>query len=116
MNERLRKQWAVTEKLLSAAALHVRGTAGFADCAEALSRNEPGLALEALAAEGEYQQVGADFWNLLKKVAEVIGRQDQVIELRRKRQHARTRAVPTLPQRDSAGYAGPRINLRNCLA
>lgn len=100
MNERLRKQSAVTEKLLSAAALHVEGTAGFADCTEALSRNEPWLALEALAAEGDHQQVGADFWNLLKKVAEVIGRQDLVTELRRKRWRARTRAVPAVPQRD----------------
>jgi len=106
MNERLLKQWAVTEKLLSEAALQVEGTPAFVECMDFLSHNELGLALDTLAAEGEHRQVGADFWHLLKKAAEVMGLREQQTELRRKRQLARVGAVQLTVQRDGPASGG----------
>ncbi|NKF22971.1 hypothetical protein [Solimonas marina] len=106
MNERLIKQWAISEKLLSEAALQVKDSEAFTECMEFLSHNELGLALETLGAEGEHHQVNAEYWHLLKKAAEVMGLKEEVKEFRRKRLLAHTSAVQQGIQADGPASGG----------
>ncbi|NKF24501.1 hypothetical protein [Solimonas marina] len=106
MNERLLKRWAITEKLLSEAALQVKDSAGFVECMDYIGYNEFGLALDTLAADAAHQNVDTHFWHLLKKAAEVMGRSEQVKEFRAKRYLARKSAAQQAVQSDGPASGG----------
>ena len=82
MDERLIKQWEITETLLQAAAAELSGTAEFAECSELLDHNELELALNVLEEAGHARNVSRDYWWNLKKAAEVMGLSDRYTALR----------------------------------
>jgi hypothetical protein len=74
MDERLIKQWEVTEKLLREAAAEL-STDPILELEDDLAHNELELALDALIGEasGRDPQPSSSFWRLLKQAADVMG-------------------------------------------
>jgi hypothetical protein len=106
MDERHIKRQAVSRTLLTEVAAHIESSPFFTNCFELIEHGKHGHALEALSEAGECCAVGAEYWRLLKKTAEVIGSSDQVKEFRRKFQVARTSAVQLTVQRDGPASGG----------
>jgi len=77
MNERLQKQWQVTEGLLQSAAAEIISAAYQQKFAELISHNELGLALDALEDAASEQKVSVEFWWHMKKAAEVMGQTER---------------------------------------
>lgn len=82
MNERILKQWQVTEALLRQAATEIDGAPEFAACEEYLNHTELELALDVLEDAGHHNNVARDFWWNLKKAAEVLGLHERYAALR----------------------------------
>ncbi len=74
MDERLIKQWEITERLLREAATELSGDP-VADFEDYLAHNELGLALDALICEASKRdpQPSAAFWRRLRQAADVMG-------------------------------------------
>ena len=97
MDERLLKQWQVTEALLRQAATEIPGSSEFSVCEEFLSHNELELALDVLEDAGRNHQVSREFWWNLKKAAEVMGLRERYAALREQVRLASTTAQPVAP-------------------
>lgn len=98
MDDRLIKQWAVTEKLLQDAAAEISGTKEFAECMTFLGHNELELALDVLEDAGHTRAVSRDYWWNLKKAAEVMGLSNRYAALREQvRLAASDDAQPIIP-------------------
>lgn len=89
MNERLRKQWELTESLLREAAEHIRSSSHFDSYSDFIDHNELELALDVLEEAGEECSVNSEYWHLLKKAAGVMGLDTRRKALQRKFQQAR---------------------------
>lgn len=94
MDERLLKQWQVTEALFWQAATEIDGAPEFAACKEYLSFNELELALDVLEDAGNHNTVTRDFWWNLKKAAEVMGLHERYAALREQVRLASSAAQP----------------------
>lgn len=94
MDERLLKQWQVTEALLRQAASEIAGSTEFAACADFLGHNELELALDVLEDAGHHHTVTRDFWWNLKKAAEVMGLHERYAALREQVRLASSAAQP----------------------
>jgi len=97
MDERLIKQWAVTEKLLQDAAAEISGTKEFAECTDFLGHNELELALDVLEDAGHTRKVSRDYWWNLKKAAEVMGLSNRYAALGEQVRLATIDAQPIIP-------------------
>ena len=83
VNERLAKQWELTERHLRDAAARLGGDS-IPQLEEYLEHNELGLAFDCLIAEGELRGGDGGFWRMLKQTATLMGLQERRNELRRK--------------------------------
>lgn len=97
MNEKLIKQWQVTEGLLRKAAAELSDAKALAACENFLSHNELELALDVLEDAGRGQQVSREFWWNLKKAAEVMGLSERYAALREQVRLASGAAQPIIP-------------------
>jgi hypothetical protein len=97
MNERLIKQWQVTEALLREAAAELPDAKDLAACENFLNHNEFELALDVLEDAGHGQQVSREFWWNLKKAAEVMGLRERYASLREQVRLATGAAQPVIP-------------------
>lgn len=73
MNERLRKQWETTERVLNYAAAQISGTVFYREFCDFISHNELGLALDVLEEAGKASKVNREYWHWCKKAAEIMG-------------------------------------------
>ncbi len=89
MDERLRKQWAVTTDLLQVAAAEVSSAAGYSEYCDYIKHNELELALNVLQDIGANSSVSSDYWRHLKKAAEVMGLQEHYADLHSRLREAR---------------------------
>jgi hypothetical protein len=82
MNERLIKQWEVTQSLLNSAATEVLGTPAYEQYRNFIGHNELELALDVLEDIGHERPVSSSYWWNLKKAAEVMGLHQRYAALR----------------------------------
>ena len=73
MNERLRKQWETTERVLSYAAAQIAETDFNQEYRDIISHNELALALDVLEEAGVASNVNKEYWHWCKKAAEIMG-------------------------------------------
>jgi hypothetical protein len=97
MNERLIKQWQITEVLLRDAAAEISDPQALAACEDFLSHNELELALDVLEDAGHGEKVSREFWWNLKKAAEVMGLTERYAALREQVRVASGAAQPVIP-------------------
>ena len=97
MNDRLIKQWQITEGLLREAAAELSDAKALAACEGFLSHNELELALDVLEDAGHDQPVSREFWWNLKKAAEVMGLTKRYSALREQIRLASSAAQPVIP-------------------
>ncbi|MEO1246542.1 MAG: hypothetical protein AAFX56_12760 [Pseudomonadota bacterium] len=72
MNERLKKQWETTERVLNYAAVQIAETEFYQEYREFISHNELGLALDILEEAGLASNVDKDYWHWCKKASEIM--------------------------------------------
>lgn len=94
MDERLAKQWCVTEALLREAVAELDGSTEFVECNHFLSHNEFELALNVLEDAGHSRKVSREYWWNLKKAAELMGLRERYAALREQVRLAGSSAQP----------------------
>lgn len=97
MDERLIKQWQVTESLLDAAAAEIASTEPHCEYKGFLDHNELELALNVLEDAGHELKVSREYWWNLMRAAEVMGLTERYDALREEFRKATNAAQQVAP-------------------
>lgn len=95
MNEREIKRQKLLTEMLGGAAESIRATPLFAECKRLIEINEFELVLIALEEEGRRLRLSFEFWDVLKKSADLLGLPERAKELQRRRYQSRVAAQPS---------------------
>jgi hypothetical protein len=82
MDERLLKQWQITETLLDTAAAELSGASVLQTYRDFIEHNELEMALDVLEDAGHENAVSREYWWNLKKAAEAMGLRERYAALR----------------------------------